>query len=179
MMQCDEARRRWHARYDGGSADAGLEGHLATCTACAAYAAEVDHVCGVLDELRAASADVVSQRDTARIATDAARGRRAWWTAGARLTRIAAMIAIVVFAAWYVRSASDESGVTEVTKIDAPARDGGSIPVEVSPAPSRMWLRGESAKKYEAVAVATSDPQLVDVYWIFPSSSTAGDDGTS
>lgn len=179
MMQCDEARRRWHVRYDGGPADADLAGHLATCAACATYAAEMDQVCGMLDELRAASADVVSHGDTTRHATESARGRPAWWKAGVRLTRLAAMIAIVVLAAWYVRSASDGPPAIEVTKIDAPAYSSGSVPVKVEPSPSRMWLRGESAKKYEAVAVATADPQLVDVYWIFPSSSTASDDGTS
>ena len=155
-MNCEEARERWHVRFDEEIEDAKLSGHLDSCGACRQYAAQMDRLAGVLDDLRQETETIVSA--PARPATSeqprgpARTGLRFTW----RLTRIAAAVAILV------------AGTSYFWSHRATLRPVVS-PGESAPPDPRIGisLRGETAQRFMAVTKPTSEPE-VQLYWLYP-----------
>ena len=95
-MNCEDARRRVHDAIDEGHDDAALDAHLSGCVDCRTYADEIRLVAATLDHLGDETAGVTSRLPN----RDGKRRRRlnAWnvLRGTTKLTRIAAMIAILV-----------------------------------------------------------------------------------
>jgi len=100
VMDCERARDAWHDQCDGllPAADRqALTDHLEQCEACRRYHAEMDRIDGALERLRLATESVDSTQSIAR-----PQGRPAWRPA-MRAGGLAAMLALVVSAAWYTQ----------------------------------------------------------------------------
>lgn len=157
-MNCEQARQRWHMRFDDRSVDAALEAHLAECEACREYGAQIRQVLGVLDDLREESRQVVA-RDDALGPQDHARPGRSRWGRTRMAVRWAAMIAIVATASLlYLVQPRDHK---------ASDTNSGATPTTASPIEG-ITLQGESARQLLAVARPTRQPN-VKVYWLYPS----------
>ncbi len=168
MINCDEAQSRWHRRYDDGGVDGELERHLAQCEDCRRYADELDGIVGALDELRDASESVV--------ASDAGTTQTGPVSPPllirlVRLTRAAAVLAIVASAAFYFvgRQADQRQPV-----------EPGLPVVEDSPSVQQrlgITLRDDSAEQMMAVALPTSNPD-VQMYRLYRTSASKAPDGS-
>ena len=153
-MNCTEARKRWHIRLDQYAPDAELDRHLADCEACRTYAARLERLIGLMDELREDTEALVPSASpaTTRIA---GRIRRGWSPAITRsLLRIAAVIVITVGAGLWYREGQTPTVVERHPSTVAPA--------------TGITLGVESRNRYIAVAAPSAEPN-VQTYWLYPS----------
>ena len=163
-MNCEEAKRHWHERFDGALPDDGFEEHVRRCDACRRYVTEMGLITQSLDELRRDTEAIVSRvrddADTWRIRR--ASVRTGWLRAAGG---IAAMIAVTI-AAWAYLSPTTRplQSDTPVAKIN-----------DSSPTPLGITLRGQSARRFLAVAEATGDAnvQLFHLYPVLASAEPA------
>lgn len=153
-MKCRDARQRWHSRLDQGGLDAELDRHLAGCEKCRAYAARMQRLVGLMDELRV-NTDQLAPPVTDAGFHSALRSRRAWPTPGARqLMRIAATIVVVVGATLWFRTPKTPMVVSRTTEAAAPSVQG-------------ITLRAESIERFIAVAAPSNEPN-VQTFWLYP-----------
>jgi predicted anti-sigma-YlaC factor YlaD len=150
-MNCEEAQRRWHTRYDDVSDDPGLQAHIAACAACRVYAQQMEQVVGILDAMRVETEPVVSRNSAERVDHgEPARVRRRHfpirWATG-----IAATMALLVGASLLLLT-QHRPELKPVLKHQ---------PV------FGMALEGESSMRYMVVAQTTTDPD-VQMYWLYP-----------
>ncbi len=189
-MNCEQARQAWHRRWDDDVVEGGADGlpasvgrvdpavdeHLRSCQQCRAYHAQMDAIAGALDELREESESIVSRRHGA----EAPARRRSWSSVLRPLTRIAAVLALVVTAGLYFSSERAGNGLPDIGALvgNMNVADENDVFVSaVSPAKdvTEITLQGESAKRYLAVATPTSQPG-VRLFWLYP---TVGEPSTS
>ena len=156
-MNCEEARPRWHERFDGGAKDAELEDHLEFCASCREYAGQMDRLAGVLDELRVETESVVSRAVGLSADERVKSPQRMSWVFARRFMRIAAAVAVLV-----------GGGVFYYSSHRVPVGPGVSTG-EVGLADPRIGisLRAETAERFMAVAKPTSEPN-VQLYWLYP-----------
>ena len=156
-MNCEQARTRWHLRFDEGAEDAELEDHLESCAPCREYAGQMDRLAGVLEELRVETESVVSR--PAGLSVDQRVGvpQRLRWVSARRFMRIAAAVVLLV-----------GGGVLYYSSQRATV-EPGAFPAEVGPPDPRIGisLRAETAERFMAVAKPTSEPD-VQLYWLYP-----------
>lgn len=175
-MNCEEAQERWHQRRDEDRADADpdrnpdheLDAHIASCQKCRAYDAEMRLVAGALDEL---AAEPLPQRETTT------RVRPTIQVYG-RLFRVAAMIALLVGASWWITNSMPPRAAqeTETKIVEAQASDPSIERHSRGGTRIGLSLRGESAGKYLALRRPTSVSN-VQLYWLYPIVATNADSG--
>ena len=156
-MNCEEARRRWHERFDGGAEDAELEDHLESCASCRQYVEQMDRLAGVLDELRVETESVVSRPAGLSVDQRVGVSRRLRWASARRFMRLAAAVAVLV------------GGGVLYYSIDRVTVPPPVAPGKVEPLDPRIGisLRAETAERFMAVAKPTSEPD-VQLYWLYP-----------
>ncbi len=166
MIDCDEARTRWHLRRDDGGPSAELDAHLASCAECRAYSRQMGKIVDVLAELRVDTERVVSCDGRAE-APDARRSAGpSRWAVHGRWTRIAAAVAMLAAGGFFL---SHRSSPTELHK---EGLAGGLL----QPSPSVVvHLNGESAAKYLAVNRSKPDAN-VQIVWLYPTMVKTSDD---
>ena len=173
-MDCTSARQAWHDRLDGGACAPDVDNHLAACAACRRYVAQMQVVVAVLDELREASEKVCLTDD----APPSHAPVGAWRFAG-RLSRVAAMIVLVVSVGWFLRGRLGDTA--SVTIVDLPtASDGVSVVrSDVDRASARGCARttvrlGTSTKKRYLPVMREDDNCEVDLVFLYPVQLTHG-----
>jgi len=170
VMNCDEAKRRWHQQLDEGGRDDALSEHVIECASCARYAAQMQTIVCGLDELR-----IQSELGAASRSWDGGRarnGRRWRWFRPLAMGRAAAVIALCVGAySWLVSGGAQrliESGVAQRRA----ATTNGATPTPALPSDQVGWpqamnlgmtLRGKSASRFLAVAQPTTSPDILMV----------------
>ena len=167
-MNCDEARTRWHKRFDGGAKDAELEDHLESCASCREYAGQMDRLVGVLNQLRVETESVVSRPVGPSADERVQTPQRSNWAYARRFMRIAAAVAVLV-----------GGGVLYYSSHRAPVGPGVS-PGKVERLDPRIGisLRAETAERFMAVAKPTSEPN-VQLYWLYPKMKSKRSDDRS
>jgi len=168
-MNCDEARRRWHDRFDRTLDDPDLEKHLESCEACRRYAEEMDRVAGLLDKLRVDSEGVISHRHNGVDDNSRAAGRNVLLWPG-RLLGVAAIVFIAVTAGLYFRT--DPATVPVGGNTDNVVSAGLGAPV-------RFELTGKSADEYLAVQRPGVADEPVEVVWLYPTRASRQDEDES
>ena len=156
-MNCEEARTRWHVRFDEGGEDAGLEDHLESCASCREYAGQMDRLAGVLDQLRVETESIVSRPAGLSANERVEAPQRMSWAYARRFVRIAAAVAVLVGGGVLYHSSQRQTV--------GPGVSSG----EVEPLDPRFGisLRAETAERFMAVAKPTSEPD-VQLYWLYP-----------
>ena len=167
-MNCDEARKRWHARLDEEHNDPLLDEHLASCGACRSYGEQMGTIVEALDDLRRDTESIVSR--PAMLASGELAGplqpRRHMLVRS--ITALAAALAAVIGATLYF-------GINgSMPALDS---DRQMRPHDDSPRLG-ISLHGDSAERLLAVARPTSDPD-VQVYWLYPMVSNRDEDNGS
>lgn len=153
-MNCKKARQRWHTRLDKGVIDAELDRHLADCEACRTYAAGMERLVGLMDELHE-DTEALIPSVSPEVAHHAYRIERGWSpTITRRFLRIAAAVVLTVSAGLWYRA---EQSPTVVERHPSTAVSTTGI-----------TLRAESRNRYIAVAVPSTEPN-VQTYWLYPS----------
>lgn len=153
-MKCTEARQRWHLRLDKGREDAELEQHLTDCNVCRTYAARMERLVGLMDELRDETEALVPSNapavDSGALRVQSERAP----TIARSLLRIAAVIAVAIGAGLWYRA------------------ERPPLVVEQSPntaiSTTGITLREESRNRFIAVASPSAEPN-VQTYWFYPS----------
>ena len=155
-MNCDRAHNLMHDEFDGVSPSADsdrLIEHLASCEACRKVRVQLTEIAAGFGELRTLS-DLPE------------RNSRSITFRMARLTRIAAVIALLIGGALIVRTTLQTGDL-------APDR-----PVAMAVRTPTVVLAAESADRYVAVMAETGDPH-VHLVWLHTAvRATAADDGT-
>ena len=165
-MDCINARQRWHRRHDEGASDGELDAHLASCESCRVYAAGMQRLVGLMDELREDTEHLVPPAIVANLHS-APRPRRAWSTPSVRnLLRIAATIVIIIGAGLWFRMPERLMLVDRTTETAVPALQG-------------ITLRAESRERFIAVAAPSHEPN-VQTFWLYPMVNvTEGQNGSA
>ena len=165
-MKCEEARHRWHTRFDDGCEDPKLEDHLAGCDDCRCYVAHLAQITGALGELRRGTESIVSDSGSP-ISLPAQRLKLwPWHVPLRRVVEIAAYIVIVVGASMYITTQRRAAGpVVAPDKLVDTGADSW-VP-DVLEGRVGLTLRGETAERF--IAVARAAPQAnVQVFWLYP-----------
>lgn len=153
-MKCTEARLRWHVRLDNGAKDAELDRHLGDCEACRTYAARMDRLVGLMDELRedtdalVPSCSPVIDGGALRVQDERAP------TIARSLLRIAAVITVAIGAGLWYRAEQSPLVVEQNPSTTLPT--------------TGITLREESRHRFIAVASPSAEPN-VQIYWLYPS----------
>lgn len=152
-MRCRDARQRWHNRLDQSGLDTELDRHLAGCGSCRTYAARMEQLVGLLNDLREDTELLASPGSDAGLHA-APRLRRGWITPSARrVLRIAAAVLLTVTVGlWYGMERK------------APVVDRNLI--NTIPAMG-ITLRAQSRERFIAVAAPSAEPN-VQTYWLYP-----------
>ncbi len=150
-MNCEDAQRRWHSRYDDGGDDPDLQAHIAACAACRVYAQEMEQIVGALDAIRVETEPIVSKNTTDLADHSEPAQARRWHFPIRWATGIAATIALLVGASLFFE--------TQQRPELKPAREHQSV--------LGMSLEGASSQRYMVVARATTDPD-VQIFWLYP-----------
>jgi len=139
---------------DQGSLDAELDRHLADCETCRTYAARMERLVGLLDDIREDTELLASPGTDAGLRA-APRRRRQWMAPSARnLLRIAAAILVTVgVGLWY----GLERTVTVVDR---------NIIIDAIPAMG-ITLRAQSRERFIVVAGPSDEPN-VQTFWLYP-----------
>jgi len=175
-MNCDQARQRWHDRFDEDRDDPALDSHLNSCEKCRRYAGQMSRIVDVLDELRNETESMVPRQTEGRADRSEVCRRRAWriflWPA----TGIAAAVVIAITASLFYlvdRNGIMVNPVVPLMEIPPP-RDT----VERSSVSPRLGisLRGESAQRFLAVEQPVSQDN-VQVFWLYPAVASASKGG--
>jgi hypothetical protein len=171
-MNCNEARKRWHLRFDDEGRDEELDAHLSLCASCREYDREMRQLADALDELRVGSDDPGAWSDRPPETRAAGVARSPWFARPLGLLRVAAVLALVVGGGLYFGSLLARPG-GDVKTNDAP--NGAQVAAWSDPPTLR--LSDQSAEKYLAVAAPTSQAD-VQVIWLYPrlSSGDSEDD---
>lgn len=172
MIDCEEARQRWHLRFDEGGEDAELDEHLASCEACGQYARQMRGIVDLLEELRGETEQVVARRDEGPPVEARCMFAASRLTVLTRLTRIAAAVAVLVAGGLYLGNLLLPTG--SPTPEDRVVVTGPAL----AALPTTVRLEGESARRYLAVSHPTADAN-VQMVWLYPSLHGAGDDDRS
>lgn len=149
-MNCAQARELWHDRLDGlsdSAAEAEVEMHMSTCSACRVWCDQMQQVAGALDELRVQTERV----GTEPIILRPRRRNALWWTIG----RIAAGIALMIATGSYIynnRTVTNDSEPPTIIAVNPP--------VLTAPARASMVLTGASESQYISVRHETSSPNI-------------------
>ncbi len=148
-MNCNDARKRWHLRFDDGGADRALDEHLGRCAACRAYAAQMSDLCAALERIR----DETEAAPENAAHSQAAPRQTGWIIRLAPGIAAAAMIALALLAY--------RPGIAPPTKdspVATPATEGPALGIT---------LKDESKSRLIAVATATGNPD-VQMYRLYP-----------
>ena len=157
-MNCQEARTRWHARLDQGTADAELLEHLAHCPGCRLYDSQMRELLGALDELRVASEREVMAGEASNPRARPQLPLPASLLIRRRILRVAAAIALLVAGALYFGDRFHPDRLDRVLL----STEAGTESFTAS-----LRLTGESAEDYLAVSVPTSRAD-VQMFWLYP-----------
>jgi len=171
-MNCNEARKRWHLRFDDGVRDEELDLHLSSCAACREYDRQMRQLADALDELRVESDDAAVWDGRPPETRAAGVARPPWFARPLGLLRVAAVLTLVVGGGLYFGGLLGRPG-GDVKTNDAP----NGVPVAVWSDRPTLRLSEESAEKYLAVSAPTSQAD-VHVIWLYPrlSSGDSEDD---
>jgi len=151
-MNCNDARERWHLRFDDGGADRALDEHLAHCAACRAYAVQMSYLCAALERLRDETEQAPAPESDAH--SQAAPRRRSSVIRLAPGLAAAAMIALAFFV--------NRPGIVP------PAKDFPVVTAAPIEGPALgITLKAESKSRLIAVATATGNPD-VQMYRLYP-----------
>ena len=153
-MRCEDARKRWHRRWDDGVVDTPLDQHLDRCEACRRYGQEMSHVTSLLDQVRLDTDRIVSQRasgPTIPMRVTLRSSLRRWVKP---VIGIAAAIALVATAPTYFKN-------------EAPRSTDTPLVVSKSATPLGMTLQGDIAKHYVVVSKPVAQSN-VQVFWLYP-----------
>ena len=163
VINCEEARERWHARLDDGEADPRLERHLADCPACRTYAEQMGRVLAGLDALREESEQIVVSDSGISGPVPEVVLAPPWLLETMRCLRVAAALALMVVGGWYFG-----------WHLTGTVRTPGSVPPGITtsgtPDASSAFifrLCGQTAEKYLAVPTPAPEPN-VRVVWLYP-----------
>jgi len=159
-MNCEEAKIRWHHRYDNGcdNPNLDLDAHIESCESCRIYDSEMRLITSAIGEL---AAEPLPECESKPIV------QPTLWQS-VRLARVAAIIALAIGATWWtLRSIPQQNsheivaniagGLTSEPSINQRSYDDERI---------GLSLRGESASKYLAMAKPTGVAN-VQVYWLY------------
>ena len=167
-MNCQQARQAWHRRWDDDVVDPSADEHFRSCQPCRAYHAQMDALAGALDELREETESMVSRRGA--VQTPAA--GRSWSSMLRPLTRIAAVLALVLTAGLYFswqQVGNEPMGFSPLAGNMNVSDDSDDFVIVASTVKdvTEITLQGESANRYLAVATPTSQPG-VKLFWLYP-----------
>jgi len=177
-MRCQEARQRWHDRFDSGRPDEALDRHVAACAACRVYAAQMDQIAAALTALRAETKEItagprpVEERGGHRRLPK--RLRRGLRLAPLGIAAVVTLLAAARF--WLPPGANRPQSSISDLRPSGSAAESVRAPIDEPWGPGiedpriGVTLRGGSAERFLPVA----EPQVRDdvaVFWLLP---TAG-----
>ena len=158
-MNCRQVQDNWHDACDVGSdLTPELEAHLHHCNDCRRYVRQMSRLTESLDELRDATAEIVSRSGLTRCDVTIRRAIPLWQRMVHASMRVAAVLVIVVGAGLYLRHRQPTTSVVEGPRRTMPAIRHVSL-----------QLRGSSDKAFLAVREETlvDIGEPVDVIWLY------------
>ncbi len=171
-MNCHEAKKHWHLRLETNVDDAALDEHLRSCSSCGVYDKDMTTVLDRLSGLRQSTEQIGVIDKTPYLERQGHQEqhtikRRSWVSVA---MRIAAVIGIVAAASMYYSNSGDKNALPEqIVQSDKPATVVEAKPAVATAEPYQnlgLSLRGNSAKKYMAVALTSSNP-TVHIYTLY------------
>jgi hypothetical protein len=160
-VKCEQARAIWHDSIDDGRASDGWTAHVAQCSACRQYEAEMRWIVDGLDDLRRSTEAVESAEacpaEINRPATSA-RFVRPW----AYLLRAAAVIGLVLIGARWLLPGGAPPDLRTPT---VPAV------VTATASPVHLALTGVSRDELIPVMQRGAPGEPVQVVWLYPTAA--------
>ncbi len=176
VMNCDEARIRWHESHDTGVKDIALENHLKQCDACMNMALQLTTLTEAFDEMRRETEAVGSTPDWISKADQSSTARHR--PLRIRFLQLAATIALATSVWLFYSTSRNNENMQLVDMNGATARQTNDNfkTEQYDGPPLGITLRGKSEKAYLAVAQPMSQPR-VQFYRLYP--TIAAKDDTS